>query len=32
MKMYKPVENYTMDDIREADKIARNAVVEQIGG
>lgn len=32
MREYKPVENYTMNDIRAADKAAREAVISRIGG
>ena len=32
MEGYTPIENYTMDDIRTADRLAREAVLEQIGG
>ena len=32
MSKYSPVMNYSMDDVRKADKTAREAVAEQIGG
>ena len=32
MNDYKAIENYTLDDIREADRLAREAVLTQIGG